>query len=71
MCADGWRDQNVMGFLAEIDGEPAGGAVLAIHDGVALLAVRGEHHPEFPPAQQAPMDARLDYAVGAGCDHAD
>jgi GNAT superfamily N-acetyltransferase len=61
--------ENAVDFLAEVDGEPAAAAVLAIHDGVALLGGsstiarfrrRGAH--------QALMDTRLDYAARAGCD---
>jgi hypothetical protein len=61
--------ENALDFLAEIDGEPAAAAVLAIHDGVALLG-GASTIPRFRRrgAQQALMDARLDYAVKAGCD---
>jgi hypothetical protein len=60
---------NAVDFLAELDGEPAAAAVLAIHEGVALLG-GASTIPRFRRrgAQQALMDARLDYAVQAGCD---
>jgi GNAT superfamily N-acetyltransferase len=60
---------NAVDFLAEFDGEPAGAAVLAIHEGVALLG-GASTIPRFRRrgAQRALMDARLEYAVRAGCD---
>jgi hypothetical protein len=60
---------NAVDFLVELDGEPAAAAVLAIHEGVALLG-GASTIPRFRRrgAQRALMDARLDYAVRAGCD---
>jgi len=61
--------ENAVDFLVEIEGEPAAAGVLAIHDGVALLG-GASTIPRFRRrgAQQALMDARLGYAVRAGCD---
>jgi GNAT superfamily N-acetyltransferase len=61
--------ENAVDFLAEIDGEPAAAAVLVMHEGVGLLG-GASTIPRFRRrgAQQAIMDARLDYALRAGCD---
>jgi hypothetical protein len=60
---------NAVDFLAEIDGEPAAAAVLAIHEGVALLG-GSSTIPRFRRrgAHQALMDTRLEHAARAGCD---
>jgi GNAT superfamily N-acetyltransferase len=61
--------ENAVDFLAELDGQPAAAAVLAIHDGVALLGGASTiPHFRRRGAQQALMDARLDHAARAGCD---
>jgi len=61
--------ENAVDFLAEVDGEPAAAAVLAIHEGVALLG-GASTIPRFRRrgAQQALMDSRIDYAAHSGCD---
>lgn len=55
-------------FLAEIDGQPVGTGVLAMHEGVALLA-GASTIPESRGlgAQRALLRARLRYAALAGC----
>ena len=59
-------------FLAFLDGEPAGGGGLQIHDGVAQMGGAGTL-PEYRHrgVQNALFHARLEFALGAGCDLAD
>ena len=77
---DDWRDleppfrlslevRDAWGFLAFLDGEPAGGGMLGLVDGVALLSGDG-----VPPRhrgqglQKALIQARLAFARARGCD---
>ena len=77
---DDWRDleppfrlslevRDAWGFLAFMDGEPAGGGMLGLLDGVALLSGDG-----VPPRhrgqglQKALIQARLAFARARGCD---
>ena len=57
------------GFLAFADGEPAGGGMLGIVEGVALLSGDGVL-PRFRGRglQKALIRARLAFAAGRGCD---
>jgi GNAT superfamily N-acetyltransferase len=57
------------GFLAFVDGEPAGGGMLGIVEGVALLSGDGVM-PRFRgrELQKALIDARLAFAQERGCD---
>lgn len=63
------RARGTVCFLAECDGQPAGAAMLAIHDGTALLG-GASTVPAFRRrgAQGALLAARLAYAMRAGCD---
>ena len=56
-------------FVAELDGAPAGGAMMSIHRGVASLGGAGTL-PEFRNrgAQRALILARLARAAAEGCD---
>jgi hypothetical protein len=56
-------------YMAWVDGEPAGAATLAIHEGVAEL-FGASTRPRFRNrgVQLALLDARLADAVRAGCD---
>ncbi len=56
-------------FLAECDGQPAAAGLLCVNDGVALLA-GASTRPEMRRrgAQNALLDARLDFARAAECD---
>ncbi|MEK6285859.1 MAG: GNAT family N-acetyltransferase [Acidobacteriota bacterium] len=56
-------------FLAEVDGVPAGGGMMSIHQGVASLGGTGTL-PEFRNrgAQKALLLARLAVAAESGCD---
>ena len=77
---DDWREltppfevslevQGAWGFLAFVGGEPAGGGVLGVVDGVALLSGDGVL-PRFRGRglQKALIAARLAFARGRGCD---
>ncbi|MBI3132261.1 MAG: GNAT family N-acetyltransferase [Acidobacteria bacterium] len=77
---DDWRDfdppfitplglTDAWGFLAFIDGEPAGGGMLGIVEGVALLSGDGVI-PRFRGRglQKALIRARLAFARARGCD---
>lgn len=57
------------GFLAFVDGEPAGGGMLGVVEGVALLSGDGVV-PRFRGRglQKALIDARLAFARERGCD---
>jgi GNAT superfamily N-acetyltransferase len=59
----------IVRFLAEVDGTPAAAAALLLHEGVALLAGAATV-VEFRRrgAQNALLNARLQYAAGQGCD---
>ena len=59
----------IIRFLAELDGAPAGAAVLIPHEGIALLAGAATL-PEMRRrgAQNALLHARLQYASTHGCD---
>ena len=61
--------ENAPAFLVELDGAPIAAGSLSIHEGVALLA-GASTVPEWRKrgAQNALLEARLDYAVQAGCD---
>jgi GNAT superfamily N-acetyltransferase len=63
------RAEGALCFVVEWDGYPIAAAVLAIHDGVALLA-GASTDPAFRGrgAQAALLITRLDYAQSAGCD---
>lgn len=55
-------------FLALVDGEPAGGGTVAIHDGVATLSGTGVRERfRGRGLQQALIAARLDWATRQGC----
>jgi GNAT superfamily N-acetyltransferase len=56
-------------FLAELGGQPIATGALAIHDGIALLA-GASTLPQWrrQGAQKALLEARLQYAIEAGCD---
>jgi len=56
-------------FLAEIDGAPAGAAILALHDGIALFG-GSTTVPELRRrgAHTALLDARMRHAQEAGCE---
>ncbi len=60
---------NSANFLAELDGQPVAAGSLAIHSGVALFS-GASTIPAFRQrgAQQALLQARLDYAAQAGCE---
>ena len=77
---DDWRDfdppfatplglADAWGFLAFVDGEPAGGGMLGIVDGVALLSGDGVI-PRFRGRglQKALIRARLTFSQARGCD---
>jgi len=77
---DDWRElelpfrsslevQDAWGFLAFVDGEPAGGGMLGIVDGVALLSGDGVL-PRFRGRglQRVLIQARLAFAQVRGCD---
>ena len=56
-------------FLAELREQPIATGVLAIHDGVALLAGASTlPQSRRQGAQKALLEARLQYAIEAGCD---
>jgi GNAT superfamily N-acetyltransferase len=56
-------------FLASVDGQPAGGGVVATHDGVAaLFATSTLVAFRKRGVQAALIRARLDFAARAGCD---
>jgi GNAT superfamily N-acetyltransferase len=59
----------VTGFIAWVDGEPAGSAALCMRDGVATLFSTSTH-PSFRRrgVQTALIRARLAHASAAGCD---
>jgi GNAT superfamily N-acetyltransferase len=59
----------VTAWLARIDGRPAGGGSLIIHDGLALICGDGTL-PDFRHrgVQTALLRARLAHAASAGCD---
>ncbi len=61
--------ENSPSFLAQLDGKAVGTGGLAIHEGIALLA-GASTVPEWRKrgAQTALLEARLEYAVKAGCD---
>jgi GNAT superfamily N-acetyltransferase len=63
------RRANAPSFLAELDGRAVATGALSIWEGVALLA-GASTIPEARRrgAQQALLDARLNYAVAHGCD---
>ena len=80
MERDDWRDldppfrvsldvADAWGFLAFVAGEPAGGGMLGIVDGVALLSGDGVL-PRFrgQGLQKALIQARLSFAKARGCD---
>jgi GNAT superfamily N-acetyltransferase len=80
LSRDDWRNleppfrvsleaQDAWGFLAFADGQPAGGGMLGIVEGVALLSGTGVI-PRFRGRglQQELIRARLAFAVGRGCD---
>nr|BDT38300.1 GNAT family N-acetyltransferase [Myxococcus sp. MH1] len=55
-------------FLALVDGEPAGGGTVAIHDGVATLSGTGVRERfRGRGLQQALISTRLDWATRQGC----
>ncbi|MCU1273589.1 MAG: hypothetical protein JWO48_1020 [Bryobacterales bacterium] len=60
--------QDVVSFLAELDGRPIAAGGLAIHNGVALLA-GASTIPEWRHlgAQRALLESRLEFAAHAGC----
>jgi len=77
---DDWRDldppfkvsfdvREAWGFLAFVDDEPAGGGMLGIVDGVALLSGDGVI-PRFRGRglQKALIQSRLSFAAARGCD---
>jgi GNAT superfamily N-acetyltransferase len=77
---DDWRDLDPLfrvslevadawGFLAFVEGEPAGGGMLGIVGGVALLSGDGVI-PRFrgQGLQKALIQARLSFAAARGCD---
>jgi GNAT superfamily N-acetyltransferase len=79
---DDWRDleppfrmslevPDAWGFLAFVDGQPAGGGMLGIVDGVALLSGTGVL-PRYrgQGLQKALIQARLSFAFGKACDTA-
>lgn len=79
---DDWRDleppfamdlgiPGFWGFLVMVDGEPAGGGMLGVVDGVALLSGDGVL-PRFRGRglQKDLIRARLAFATGRGCDTA-
>lgn len=56
-------------FLAELDGRPVAAGMLAIHDGVALLAGASTvPSARRQGAQKALLEARLRFAAAQGCD---
>jgi hypothetical protein len=59
----------ITAWVAKIEGEPAGGGSLMIHDGLALICGDGTL-PRFRHrgAQTALLEARLAHARAAGCD---
>jgi GNAT superfamily N-acetyltransferase len=59
----------VTAWLARVDGQPAGGGSLFIHDGLALICGDGTL-PNFRHrgVQTALLRARLTHALAAGCD---
>ena len=59
----------VTAWLARVDGHPAGGGSLMIHEGLALICGDGTL-PDFrhQGVQTALLRARLAHAVAAGCD---
>lgn len=60
---------DVVGFLAEVQGSPAGGGCLALHDGIATL-FGDATLPEWRGhgVQTSLLRVRLARAVAAGCD---
>jgi GNAT superfamily N-acetyltransferase len=68
MWINAWRSLGTS-FVAEMEGQAVATGALAIHDGVALLA-GASTVPKWRRrgAQRALLDARLKYAVQAGCD---
>ncbi|WP_165227371.1 GNAT family N-acetyltransferase [Aquisphaera insulae] len=57
------------GWLAVVDGEPAGGGSLWIHEGLALFYTDGTLAPyRGRGIHSALLQARLDHARAAGCD---
>lgn len=69
LCKVAVRRPNVMGFIAWVDGEPAGSAALSIHDGVATLFSAGTRIPyRRRGIQKALLQARLAEASRQGCD---
>ncbi len=63
------RVPGIVGCIASVDGEPAGGAVLGMVDGVALLSGDGVL-PGFRGRgiQKAMIAFRLNHALAHGCD---
>lgn len=63
------RLPGVAGFIAWIEGQPAGAAAVSLRDGVATLFATSTH-PRFRRrgVQAALIRARLAYAQRAGCD---
>ena len=61
--------ENTVSFIGELDGRPVATGVLSFSDGVALFA-GASTIPEARKqgAQRALLDARLRYAVEAGCE---
>ena len=56
-------------FFADVDGTPAGGATVAMHDGVALMGGAGtDLRFRNRGVQQALIETRLSFAALAGCD---
>ena len=69
LMAVGAKRPHAPAFLAELDGRPIGAGILAVHDGVALMA-GASTVPEARKngAQLALLDSRLRYAAEQGCD---
>src|SRR5262245_46142318 len=65
----GAKRSNAPAFLAELNGEPIAAGVLAMHEGVALMA-GASTIPEGRKqgAQLALLDSRMRYAAQGGCD---
>ena len=63
------RVPGIVGCIASVDGEPAGGAVLGMVDGVAMLSGDGVV-PSFRGRgiQKAMIAFRLNHALAHGCD---
>jgi hypothetical protein len=56
-------------WLAKVDGQPAGGGSLMIHDGLALICGDGTlKRYRHRGIQTSLLRARLDHALAAGCD---